>query len=85
MMPNEAPTWMDTSCTFVLIPKYFPKPIEIFKRFEGKCLLCFAARAVVAVLSLHPGGAVRPYRRRRRRIPCSLFLLFRGRGQITLS
>jgi hypothetical protein len=56
MMPNEAPTWMDTSCTFVLIPKYFPKPIEIFKRFEGKCLLCFAVWAVVAVLSLHPGG-----------------------------
>ena len=47
------------------------------------CLLCFAARAVVAVLSLHQGGAVRPCRRGRRCIPCSNFFKFRNHSDDT--
>ena len=47
-----------------------PGPVPVRFLLHGASF-CFAARAVVAVLSLHQGGAVRPYRRRRRRIPYS--------------
>ena len=59
-----------------------PGPVPVRFLLHGASF-CFAARAVVAVLSLHQGGAVRPYRRRRRRIPCSNFFKFRNHSDDT--